>query len=75
MWKILYDGVTMQAANNAESFFVKKRNEEMRIEESRMNETNSTDTDANALFGNPIENLMRGPYLNPEAPDYIPKFG
>jgi len=61
---------------HAEMFFLAKRDEEIRIKQSRTeNEDSIKNTDAGNVIGNPIEELMRGPYLNPEAPAFMPQVG
>ena len=60
---------------HAESFFVKKREGEHSLKQSRANESNSMHNTEDETTGKAIDELICGPYLNPEAPAFAPQFG
>ncbi|KAL7553044.1 hypothetical protein ACHAWF_016289 [Thalassiosira exigua] len=79
-WKILHEASGLP--HHAETLFLKKRDEEFSMKESRamqqQKEDESDSAQANAgegVFMDPIEELMRGLYLNPEAATFIPASG
>ena len=57
----------------AESFFTHKMSEEITMHD-RMEESSPMAADANTMIDNPIDELMCGPYLNPDAQAFVPRY-
>jgi len=73
LWKIMHD--VSGLPNHAESFFMKQMGEEISLKKRRLDETTVMNVDVDEVNENPIEELLRGPYLNPDAHIFVPQFG
>ncbi|KAL3765024.1 hypothetical protein ACHAW5_004283 [Stephanodiscus triporus] len=74
LMRILHDA--SQLPQLAESYFANKMSEEVTMQDIRMEGSNPVAAAANTMSDNPIDDLMRGPYLmNPEAQAFVPRYG
>lgn len=70
MWEVLH--AVSNLPQLTESFYIRKNEEERTMKQRRLDEMDSIEADG--VVENPIQELMCGPYLNPDAPAFVPTF-